>query len=255
MLATLFDFPFEDRYKLTRWSDVATAVPGAGIIESNEQRRDELMECLAYFTRLWNERVNAPPANDLISMLAHGESTRNMQPMEFLGNLILLIVGGNDTTRNSISGGVYFLNKNPKEYQKLRDRPALIPNMVSEIIRYQTPLAYMRRTAKVDTELGGKKIKAGDKVLMWYVSGNRDEEAIERPNEFLIDRPNARHHLAFGFGIHRCMGNRLAEMQLRVLWEEIMKRFRFVEVVGEPERTFSSFVKGYTKLPVRVHPL
>jgi len=255
MLATLFDFPFEDRYKLTRWSDVATAVPGAGIIESNEQRRDELMECLAYFTRLWNERVNAPPANDLISMLAHGESTRNMQPMEFLGNLILLIVGGNDTTRNSISGGVWFLNQNPGEYQKLRDNTGLIPNMVSEIIRYQTPLAYMRRTAKVDTELNGQKIKAGDKVLMWYVSGNRDEEAIERPNEFLIDRPNARHHLAFGFGIHRCMGNRLAEMQLRVLWEEIMKRFRFIEVTGEPERTFSSFVKGYTKLPVRVHPL
>jgi cytochrome P450 len=255
MLATLFDFPFDDRYKLTRWSDVATAVPGAGIIESNEQRRDELMECLAYFTRLWNQRVNAPPANDLISMLAHGESTRNMQPMEFLGNLILLIVGGNDTTRNSISGGVWFLNQNPGEYQKLRDSPALIPNMVSEIIRYQTPLAYMRRTAKVDTELNGQKIKAGDKVLMWYVSGNRDEEAIDRPNEFRIDRPNARHHLAFGFGIHRCMGNRLAEMQLRVLWEEIMKGFRFVEVTGEPERTFSSFVKGYTRLPVRVHPL
>jgi cytochrome P450 len=255
MLATLFDFPFDDRYKLTRWSDVATAVPGAGIIESNEQRRDELMECLAYFTRLWNQRVIAPPANDLISMLAHGESTRNMQPMEFLGNLILLIVGGNDTTRNSISGGVWFLNQNPGEYQKLRDSPALIPNMVSEIIRYQTPLAYMRRTAKVDTELNGQKIKAGDKVLMWYVSGNRDEEAIDRPNEFRIDRPNARHHLAFGFGIHRCMGNRLAEMQLRVLWEEIMKRFRFVEVTGEPERTFSSFVKGYTRLPVRVHPL
>jgi cytochrome P450 len=255
MLATLFDFPFDDRYKLTRWSDVATAVPGAGIIESNEQRRDELMECLAYFTRLWNERVNAPPANDLISMLAHSESTRNMQPMEFLGNLILLIVGGNDTTRNSISGGVWFLNQNPQEYQKLRDDPGLIPNMVSETIRYQTPLAYMRRTAKVDTELNGQKIKAGDKVLMWYVSGNRDEEAIDRPNEFRIDRPNARHHLAFGFGIHRCMGNRLAEMQLRVLWEEIMKRFRFVEVTGEPERTFSSFVKGYTRLPVRVHPL
>jgi cytochrome P450 len=257
MLATLFDFPFEDRYKLTRWSDVATATPGAGIVESNEQRRDELMECLEYFTRLWNERVNKPKGEDLdlISMLAHGESTRNMQPMEFLGNLILLIVGGNDTTRNSISGGVLALNQNPLEYQKLRDDLSLIPNMVPEIIRWQTPLAYMRRTAAVDTELHGKQIKQGDKVLMWYVSGNRDEEAIERPNDFIIDRPKARHHLSFGFGIHRCMGNRLAEMQLRIVWEEIMKRFRFVEVVGEPERTYSAFVKGYTKLPVEVHPL
>jgi cytochrome P450 len=253
MLATLFDFPFDDRYKLTRWSDVATAVPGAGIVESNDQRREELMECLAYFTRLWNERVNAPPGHDLISMLAHGESTRNMPPMEFLGNLILLIVGGNDTTRNSISGGVLALNQNPQQYQKLRDDSSLIPRMVPEIIRWQTPLAYMRRTALTDTELGGKHIKAGDKVLMWYISGNRDEEEIDRPDDFIIDRSAARHHLSFGFGIHRCMGNRLAEMQLRVLWEEIMKRFRLIEVVGEPVRTLSAFVHGYTQLPVKVH--
>lgn len=253
MLATLFDFPFEDRRKLTRWSDVATAAPGAGIIDSIEQRREELMECLEYFTRLWNERVNSEPKNDLISMLAHGKDTRNMQPMEFLGNLILLIVGGNDTTRNSISGGVLALNENPHEYQKLRDDTSLITSMVPEIIRWQTPLAYMRRTVLKDTELGGKHLKAGDKVLMWYVSGNRDEDVIERANEFIIDRAKARHHVAFGFGIHRCMGNRLAEMQLRIVWEEIMKRFRMIEVVGKPERTFSTFVKGFTKLPVIAH--
>ncbi len=254
MLATLFDFPFEDRRKLTRWSDVATAVPGTGIVDSIEQRREELMECLAYFTRLWNERVNAPPGNDLISMLAHGKETRHMQPMEFLGNLILLIVGGNDTTRNSISGGVLALNQHPDQYRKLREDPSLITSMVPEIIRWQTPLAYMRRTVVEDTELGGKKLLAGDKVLMWYVSGNRDEEVIDHPNQFIIDRKKARHHLSFGFGIHRCMGNRLAEMQLRIIWEEIMKRFRMVEVTGEPKRTFSTFVKGYTSLPVQVHP-
>ena len=188
-------------------------------------------------------------------MLAHGENTRRMEPMEFLGNLILLIVGGNDTTRNSISGGVLALNLFPREYDKLRENRGLIPNMVSEIIRWQTPLAYMRRTALEDTELGGKRIDAGDAVLMWYVSGNRDDEVIENPDAFLIDRGNARRHLSFGFGIHRCMGNRLAEMQLRVLWEEIMRRFRSIEVVGEPVRTLSSFVKGYTELPVRVHRL
>lgn len=253
MLATLFDFPFADRYKLTYWSDVATAIPGGGVVQTQEERWSAIQECLAYFTRLWNERVNAEPGNDLVSMLAHGEATRNMPPMEYLGNIILLIVGGNDTTRNSISGGVLALNENPQQYQKLRDNPGLIPNMVSEIIRWQTPLAYMRRTALTDTELGGKQIKAGDKVIMWYASGNRDEEVIERANEFLIDRDKARQHLSFGFGLHRCMGNRLAEMQLRIVWEEIQQRFDFVEVVGEPQRVYSSFVKGYTHLPVKLH--
>jgi cytochrome P450 len=255
MLATLFDFPFEDRHKLTHWSDVATAIPGNGVIESQEQRWEAMEECLAYFTGLWNERINKEPGNDLISMLAHGEATKNMPPMEYLGNIILLIVGGNDTTRNSISGGVLALSQNPDQYQKLREDASLIPNMVSEIIRWQTPLAYMRRTAIQDTDLGGKAIKVGDKVIMWYASGNLDEEVIERPGEFLIDRADARHHLSFGFGLHRCMGNRLAEMQLRIVWEEIMKRFHQVEVVGEPERIYSSFVKGYSKLPVVLHPL
>jgi cytochrome P450 len=255
MLATLFDFPFEDRSKLAFWSDAATAIPGGGVVSNQAERWDALQECFAYFIRLWNERVNEKPGNDLISMLAHGEATRDMPQEEYLGNIILLIVGGNDTTRNSISGGVLALNENPVEYDKLRADPSLIRNMVSEIIRWQTPLAYMRRTALVDTELGGKKIKAGEKVVMWYASGNRDEESIERANEFLIDRANARQHLSFGFGLHRCMGNRLAEMQLTIVWEEIMKRFHKVEVVGEPERVYSSFVKGYMSLPVKLHPL
>ena len=250
MLATLFDFPWEDRRKLTRWSDVATAIPGTGIVETEDQRRAELLECLEYFTRLWNERINAEPGNDLISMLAHGEHTRNMEPMEYLGNIILLIVGGNDTTRNSITGGLYALNQNPDQYDKLRADPSLIPNMVSEIIRWQTPLAHMRRTAVVDFEMGGKTIKAGDKVVMWYVSGNRDDSVIANPDAFIIDRERARHHMSFGFGIHRCVGNRLAEMQLRIVWEEILKRFPRIDVVGEPTRVFSSFVKGYETLPV-----
>lgn len=251
-LATLFDFPWEDRRKLTRWSDVATAADGSGIVESQEQRRAELYECLDYFTRLWNERVNADPKPDLISMLAHGEATRNMDRMEYLGNLVLLIVGGNDTTRNTITGSVLALNQNPSEYDKLRANPALIPSMVSETIRWQTPLAYMRRTAKQDTQLRDKTIRAGDKVLMWYLSGNRDEEVIESPDRYWIDRPNVRRHLSFGFGIHRCVGNRLAELQLRIIWEEIMKRFPRIEVTGEPKRVFSSFVRGYEELPVRI---
>jgi cytochrome P450 len=254
MLATLFDFPFEERRRLTYWSDVVTSAPGV-MVESLEERRAIMMECLEAFTELWHQRAREPSKTDLISMLVHGESTRDMinRPMEYLGNVILLIVGGNDTTRNSISGGVLALNQNPGEYDKLRADVGLIPNMVSEIIRWQTPLAHMRRTATRDTELGGKQIRQGDKVVMWYISGNRDPMAIDRPDEFLIDRPNARHHLSFGFGIHRCMGNRLAEMQLRIVWEEIMKRFREVEVVGEPKRNLSAFVHGFTELPVRVH--
>lgn len=254
MLATLFDFPYEDRRKLTRWSDVSTAIPGMGIIDSEEQRRTELIECLQYFTTLWNQKIEAPPSTDFVSMLAHGSATQEMEPFEYLGNLILLIVGGNDTTRNTMSASVLALHQNPAEFAKLKAKPELIPSMVSETIRWQTPLAYMRRTAKVDTELRGKQIKAGDKVLMWYASGNRDDSVFERPDDYIIDRENVRRHLSFGFGIHRCMGNRLAELQLRVLWEEVLARFDRIEVIGEPQRAPSSFVNGYTRLPVIVHP-
>ncbi|MFL5294866.1 MAG: cytochrome P450 [Phenylobacterium sp.] len=255
-LATLFDFPWEDRRKLTRWSDVATAAPDSGIFSSTDpeiaenERRAELFECVDYFMRLWNERVNAPPKPDLISMLAHGEATRDMDRMEYLGNLILLIVGGNDTTRNTISGSILALHENPDENRKLRENHALIPSMVSETIRWQTPLAYMRRRAVRDVEMHGKTIREGDKVAMWYVSGNRDETVIDRPNDYVIDRERARHHMSFGFGIHRCVGNRLAELQLKIIWEEILARFPKIEVVGPPRRVPSSFVKGYEKLPV-----
>jgi cytochrome P450 len=257
MLATLFDFPFEERRKLTYWSDAATASDLTGDDRfTPEERNQAFAECGEYFVRLWHERVNGPPGNDLISMLAHSERTRNIidSPMEYLGNIILLIVGGNDTTRNSITGGVLALNQNPAEYDKLRRDTSIIPNMVSEIIRWQTPILSMRRRAKEDTDLLGKKVRKGDKVVMWYVSGNRDDEVIDDPMSFKIDRENARHHLSFGFGIHRCMGNRLAEMQLRVSWEEIMKRFRMVEVVGEAVRAKSNIIRGYRSMPVQVHP-
>ena len=253
MLATLFDFPFEDRRLLTYWSDVATTFPQPGQTIDTFEKRDAVMfECLQYFTRLWNERINAEPRGDLISMMAHSPATRHMSPKEFLGNLILLIVGGNDTTRNSISGGIWFMNQNPGQYQKLREHPELVPNAVSEIIRFQTPLAHMRRTALADATLGGKSIKKGDKVLMWYLSGNRDNTVIERPDEFIIDRPRVRQHLSFGFGIHRCVGNRLAEMQLKIVWEELLARRLNIEVVGDPVRVPSNFVRGYSSLPVRI---
>jgi len=212
----------------------------------------ELKKMLGYFTRLWNERVNEPPRTDLVSMLAHGAQTRNMSPLEYMGNLVLLIVGGNDTTRNSMTGGLLALHDHPQEMAKLRANPALIDSMVPEIIRWQTPLAYMRRTAVADAQLGGKQIKKGDKLAMWYLSGNRDESAISEPTRFIIDRAKPRQHLSFGFGIHRCVGNRLAELQLKILWEEILQRFPVIEVVGQPTRVRSAFVRGFTSLPVRI---
>lgn len=257
MLATLFDFPFEDRRKLTFWSDMATASPEIAGDDSvtSEERQIALTECLEVFTKLWMERTDRSPEEhaDFITLMSHSQHFRDIDPMEYLGNLILLIVGGNDTTRNSMSGGVLMLNENPAEYDKLRADPGLIPNMVSEIIRFQTPLMHMRRLANEDVEVGGQTIRAGDKVVMWYVSGNRDGSKIDRPDEFLIDRPNARNHLSFGFGLHRCLGNRLAEMQLRLVWEEIVKRFSHVEVVGPVERLKSNFVRGITHMPVVCH--
>lgn len=255
MLATLFDFPWEDRTKLTYWSDVTTALPGQGLIDSEEQRMTIMGECAAYMTQLWNQRVNAEPGNDLISMMAHDERTRDMSPEEFLGNVLLLIVGGNDTTRSSMTGSVLAVNQHPDEYAKLCANPTLITSMIPEVIRWQTPLSHMRRTALEDTTLGGKQIKKGDKVVMWYASGNRDDTAIDNPTAFIIDRARPRQHLSFGFGIHRCVGNRLAELQLSILWEELLKRWprpMQIKVVGEPVRIASPFVNGYESLLVRI---
>lgn len=260
MLATLLDFPYEQRQKLVYWSDLAAASPETTGGPNNEDEFFAGMADMAKsFSRLWRDKkarkdAGEEPGFDLISLLLADPKTSNLlaTPMEFIGILILLIVGGNDTTRNSMSGGVLALNQFSDQFEKLKNNPDLIPNMVSEIIRWQTPLAYMRRIAKQDVELGDKIIKKGDKVVMWYVSGNRDERAIEQPDEFIIDRKNARNHLSFGFGVHRCMGNRLAELQLRILWEELLARFENIEVVEEPEHVQSTFVKGYSKMMVRL---
>ena len=253
MLATLFDYPFEQRRQLTFWSDVIMTPPHLMGLTIDE-RMEHLMECLQTFTEMFKQRqYEGNDSQDLMSLLANNKDTRHMEGVELLGNIMLLIVGGNDTTRNSMSAGVLFMHENPGEFQKMKANPALIPSAVSEIIRYQTPLSYMRRTANEDVEIGGKQIRKGDKIAMWYASGNRDDAAIPEPDRFIIDRDNVRRHMAFGFGVHRCMGNRVAEAQLRIVWEEVLKRFDRLEVVAQPERVEHSFVHGIKDLQVVAH--
>ena len=261
MLATLLDFPYEQRHKLVYWSDLlaGSAEGTGGEFNDNDLFFNAAADMAKQFAALWHAKAaqqaaGEPMGFDLISLMLSNDDTKDLihRPMEFLGNLALLIVGGNDTTRNSMTGGVYALNLFPNEFVKLKNQPSLIPNMVSEIIRWQTPLAYMRRIAKQDIEMHGQTIRKGDKILMWYASGNRDERVIERPDELIIDRKGARNHLSFGFGLHRCMGNRLAEMQLRILWEELLLRFDNIEVLSEPELVQSNFVRGYSKMLVKL---
>ena len=254
MLATLFDFPFEERRKLTAWSDLATSSEAVGGALPDEERRAGMFEMLNEFKQLWEERRLRDPEEhpDFITLMANDPRMQAMDDMEFMGNLILLIIGGNDTTRNSISGGVLGLSKTGGSFDQLLSDPSLVPGFVPEVIRWQTPLAHMRRVATEDVELKGQPIKAGDKVVMWYISGNRDESVINDPETLTVGRNQPRRHLSFGFGIHRCLGNRLAEMQLKVLWEEILKRFKAIDVVKPEVRVRSNFIHGISELEVEV---
>ena len=254
MLATLFDFPFEERRKLTAWSDLATSSEAVGGALPDEERRAGIFEMLDEFKQLWAERRLRNPEEhpDFITLMANDPRMQAMDDMEFMGNLILLIIGGNDTTRNSISGGVLGLSKTGGSFDQLLSDPSLVPGFVPEVIRWQTPLAHMRRIATEDVELQGQSIKAGDKVVMWYISGNRDESVINDPETLTVGRSQPRRHLSFGFGIHRCLGNRLAEMQLKVLWEEILKRFKAIDVVKPEVRVRSNFIHGISELEVEV---
>lgn len=252
LLATLFDFPWEERRRLAWWSDVATAMPGEPGAETEKKREAELLDCLTCFRQLWRERVDSEGRTDMISLMANSAATRTIDPMEFLGNIVLLIVGGSDTIRNTISGGIDAISKFPDEYRKLRADPNLVASAVPEMIRWQTPLAHMRRTATRDCLLYGNRIRKGEKVVLWYVSANRDESMIRNANQFIVDRAHPRRHLSFGSGVHRCVGERLGELQLKILWEEMLNILPEVALVGRPERVHSAFVRGYTKLPVQI---
>lgn len=254
MLATLFDYPIEDKARLIRWSDTFICdinAPDAPV-RSEEERFAKQMEFAEHMNEFWEDRAKKPKSFDVLSILAHGESTKNMTLRQKMGVLILFLVGGNDTTRNSMTGGMWGLSQFPDQFEKLRAHPEMVTGMVSEIVRWQTPVIHMRRTALQDAEIGGKQIKAGDKVVVWYISGNRDEEQIENANQFIIDRRRPREHMSFGFGIHRCLGNRLAEMQLKILWEEVLRRDLRIEVLDKPVYAYSNFLHAIRNLPVRI---
>jgi cytochrome P450 len=251
MLAKIFGFPWEQRHKLTEWSDYGGDVELIKNPETIELRLAKMQEMGMAFGMLWQERM-ANPGKDLISVMLQSDAMREMEPEEFIGNLILLIVGGNDTTRNSMSAYAYGLSQFPEERAKLEANPELIPNAVQELIRWQTPLSHMRRTVTEDTEVDGVKMKAGDKVVMWYLSANRDESIFEDGESIRVDRENARRHLSFGYGIHRCVGARVAELQLVTLLEEMAKRRLRANVIEEPVRVPACFVHGYKSLLVEL---
>ena len=254
MLATLFDYPIEDKARLIRWSDTFICdinAPDAPV-RTEQARFAEQMKFAEYMNEFWEDRAKKPKSFDVISIMAHGEATKRMTLRERMGILILFLVGGNDTTRNSMTGGLLGLSQFPDQFAKLRANPELVNSLVPEIVRWQTPVIHMRRTATADAEIGGKPIKAGDKVVIWYISGNRDEDAIENPNQFIVDRRRPREHMSFGFGIHRCLGNRLAEMQLKILWEEVLKRDLRIEVLDKPVYAYSNFLHAIRSLPVRI---
>ena len=250
MLAILFGFPWEDRRLLTYWSDWAGDVELGLARELADTRHEILLEMASYFQRLWMERTGAPPSRDLISMMINSDAMNHMSPQEFMGNLVLLIVGGNDTTRNTMSGIVHGLDQFPDQRAVFESDPSVIPNAVQECIRYVTPLAHMRRTATEDADLFGNQIKKGDKLILWYLSANRDETVFDNPDQLNITRENARRNLSFGYGIHRCVGARLAELQLKILLEEMHARRMRVTVTGKVERVRANFVHGFRKLGV-----
>jgi cytochrome P450 len=252
MLAKLFDFPWANRENLTRWSDVLGDIRMFETLEKRQFRLQNAFEMGMAFRQLWDSKKDQPPSNDLISIMLNSDAMAEMDEGEFMGNLILLIIGGNDTTRNTMSALAYGLNQFPDERTKLENNPELASNALSELLRWQTPLAHMRRTALEDAEVEGQMIKKGDKIALWYLSANRDESIFPDADKIIIDRENARRHLAFGYGIHRCVGARVAELQLLILIEEMAKRRLRVNVLSEPERVSGCFVHGYRKMMVEL---
>ena len=254
MLSTLFDLPLDTRLKLSYWSDVASRDPMSpdALVHTEQDRKRIIAEMVDEFRTLLRERSTQEPRLDLISLMAHNPIFFEMTEEQVIGNLILLVIGGYDTTKSAMSGGILELSERPDQRREVVNNPDLIPNLVDEIIRFQTPLIHMSRTATCDYPLRDQIIRAGDRVALWYVSGNRDEDVFDDPHQFMITRPNASKHLSFGAGIHYCIGARLAKAQIRILWEQIIEQGLTIDLAGEPKWLHSNFARGFTYLPVTV---
>jgi linalool 8-monooxygenase len=251
-LAELFGVGPEDGDKLFEWSNAVVGEDDPELRSSQDYINACIQEMAIYSMGLWQLREQAL-GDDLISMLVRSAKDGAEMPVQrYLATFILLVVAGNETTRNSITGGMIALVQNPDQRAALITDPSLLPHAAHEIVRYVSPVMHMRRTATRDVELGGKTIKAGDKVVMWYGSGNRDEAVFDAPNQFDIRRtvpkdsaPSAPgRHLGFGFGQHVCLGQRLAELQLKVAFETLFERLPNLKPVGAPRRLRSNFING-----------
>lgn len=250
-LAELLGVPAEAWHDLHRWTDAFVGEDDPDFRQSPEAMQAVMGEFIGFATALFDER-RANPGPDIASLLANTEIHGEPVPLgDFVGNLILALVGGNETTRNSINHSLIAFANNPDQWDAIRADPALLPNAVKEMVRYASPVIHMRRTATRDTELGGQAIRKGEKVVVFYPSGNRDPSIFADPDAFDITRP-IRQHLAFGAGTHVCVGSRLAEMQLRLAFATMARHVRRIEIIGEPSRVRSNFINGFKRLEVRL---
>jgi cholest-4-en-3-one 26-monooxygenase len=253
VIAELMGIPLEDRHKVFAWSNRLIGFDDPEFSTSRQDGTLAAMEMWAYATQLAESRRDRA-GTDLVTTLINAEiEGERLTGTEFEAFFLLLAVAGNETTRNLISGGMLALIEHPRARERLLAEPDLIPSAVEEMLRYVTPVMHFRRTATRATEIRGQRIEAGGKVVMYYTSANRDEDVFKDPDAFDVARsPND--HLAFGVGEHFCLGASLARLEIRVMFEELLKRLPDIELAGPVRRLRSSFINGYKAIPVRFTP-
>jgi cytochrome P450 family 142 subfamily A polypeptide 1 len=256
VIGELLGVPESDYERLLHWSDLfATGLQD--MPESHLQKVIEAVHAWNDYITYWFERRRSEPGDDLISAIVHAKVLgARLNHEELMHEAMLILVGGDETTRHTISGGMEALLRRPALLAELREHPCLLPTAIEEMLRWTTPVKNMNRTATADTELVGQRIRRGDKLLLCYESGNRDESVFDRPDEFDIHRdPN--HHLAFGgYGRHFCLGANLARLEIRVLFEEALPRLADLRLADErrPPYRHGNFVLGFEAMPVTFKP-
>jgi len=252
VLCEMMGIPESDRPKIR---DLVNNLTDASIQQDPENSFQIWVNYMELFKmgRDMIEERRKNPTDDLMSVVANTKVEGGELPPELLdGFFLLMVIAGNETTRNTLTGGLMALTENPEERNKLIKDPSLISNATDEMLRWVTSVIYFRRTAMKDTNIRGQDIKAGDKIVMWYGSANRDEDIFPDGHLFKVDRENAKKHLAFGAGEHLCLGNRLGHMQIRILFEELLARFPNIHATADPVRVPSNFLAGISELKVNL---